>query len=273
VFWWTAETSIDTPTGFALLVLAEEGAYANDAAAAGEEITFGRIRVRLRGMRPNTVYKITHPYGVMRLRTDDRGRAREPAGDIGCEAPEAGGDVNCNFAAALRSRVSKAYLRWDPRAGRPAPRGFLGNVNRPHRVVGSPRGTNYFKVEGPGAGGAGRNTIVTRRFAVSGQIAGRDSVRPVRLAAPNLVAKSDTGNKRDNVTTDRTPTFVGRAEDASRVKLFVDGKRVRRQFADKADYELSRRLAPGVHRIKVTATDSSGNVSRKSKALRIRIAR
>ncbi|MDQ4057733.1 MAG: Ig-like domain-containing protein, partial [Actinomycetota bacterium] len=272
VFWWSAAANITRGGATADLVLAEEGAYANDAVAAGDQITFGRVRVDLEGFRANSTYRITHPYGVMRLTTSDKGRGRFVR-DLGCVAPEDGGEVNCNFAAALRSPISKAYLRWDPRVAR-APKGFLGNVNIARPVVGSPKGTNYFKIKGPAAGGPGKKTAVTRRFFVEGQLEGTpDRVRPDKPSAPNLLASSDTGIRTDNVTEDRTPTFSGRAEDASTVRLFVDGKRKKRQFADNANYEIRLRLAPGVHRIKATATDLSGNVSRKSAALRIRIAR
>src|SRR5205085_9059922 len=42
----------------------------------------------------------------------------------------------------------------------------------PHRVTGSPLGTNFFQVDGPAVGGPGVNSIHTDLFQVSGQISG-----------------------------------------------------------------------------------------------------
>jgi hypothetical protein len=275
-FWWSAESAMTVGGTDALLVLAKEAALGEN----GGPISFGRLRVRLFGLNPNTTYKITHPYGTLKLRTNAAGDAREQnnivgpaagAGDIGCA-----NDADCNWAAALKSPVSQAYLRWDPRIGAKAPAGFLGNVNVEHRVVGSPMGTNYFKVEGPGAGGPGVNSIISRRFALGGQIAEgwRDNVRPAIPAVPNLSALSDTRPSRtDNITSDRKPIIKGMAEDASRAALWVDGKKVASQFADNANYKFSRRLSVGVHRLRVTATDAAGNTSLKSGLLRIRITK
>ena len=64
-FWSTAESSIDAGGGdSALLVTAVEAAFANELPAKGDQISFGRIRIRAAGLVDNAEYTITHPYGV-----------------------------------------------------------------------------------------------------------------------------------------------------------------------------------------------------------------
>src|SRR5215210_2771540 len=147
-FWWSAGASIDRAAGDkALLSLAAEAAFAD--AAADSQITFGRVRVRVDSLRPNTLYTVTYPYGVLRLRSDGDGVINFTR-DIGCAA------APCDFARALRSPVFDGFLRWDGAAGTRVLRdGYLGNPAVDHTVTGSPKGTNFFRVEGPGAGGRG----------------------------------------------------------------------------------------------------------------------
>ena len=164
-FWWQGEASIERRAGGrALLVLAAEAAFANEQAVDGDQISFGRIRVRVDNLRPNTAYTVTHPYGVMRLRSDATG-VINVSRDVGCAV------TPCNFAAALRSPVFGSFLRWDPRFGAPAPAGHIGDPTRLHRVVGSPRGTNFFRIDGPGAGGRGTsiNRVQTSLFSIQGR--------------------------------------------------------------------------------------------------------
>ena len=64
-FWWSAEARITRAIGGkVLLVLALEAAFTGDP-AVGEQISFGRVRVRIDRLRPGKTYKITHPYGVL----------------------------------------------------------------------------------------------------------------------------------------------------------------------------------------------------------------
>lgn len=159
-FWWSSEASITRAGGVdALLVLAAEAAFAD--AGADSQVTFGRIRVRVDNLRPNTQYTITQPYGVMKLRSDGTGVINVTR-DVGCIA------IPCNFNLALRSPVFDGFLRWDGGA----PQGYLGNPNRLHTVTGSPTGNNFFRIEGPSAGGRGSgiDRVQTSRFAVMGKL-------------------------------------------------------------------------------------------------------
>ena len=160
-FWWSAEAQMERiglgRSGQARLVLAVEAAFANRRPRS--KIAFGRIRVRVDNLNRRTVYKITHPYGVIKARTDGEGELRVSR-DVGAGAPR-------KFSRALRSPVFRRFLRW--KSG--APRGFIGNPNVPHRVIGSPRGTNFFLIEGPNVGGRGDRSRRTERFLVQGKVA------------------------------------------------------------------------------------------------------
>jgi hypothetical protein len=167
-FYWDANADMANigvgGAGRAGLVLAVEAAFGS--ANADSQITFGRVRVRVDNLRPNTTYKITYPYGVIRSTTDAGGELRAGR-DIGCGAASAANP--CDFARALNSPVFENFLRWDPRVNPQAPAGFLGNPNRPHEVIGSPTGNNFFLIEGPNVGGRGDDTRRTDLFAVQGK--------------------------------------------------------------------------------------------------------
>ncbi|MBI4286945.1 MAG: Ig domain-containing protein [Chloroflexi bacterium] len=168
-FYWSATAIMPTNGGGqALLVLAWEVAYLNGPPVAGETIMFGRIRIRASGLTPGATYTVTHPFGVD---TFVAAAAVQGVGftnginatdDVGCFA------VPCDFNAALASRV-KRFLVWDPAQSAPPP-GYVGDGATPHRVIGSPLGTNFFRIDGPNVGGPGINTVQTDLFAVSGRI-------------------------------------------------------------------------------------------------------
>jgi hypothetical protein len=166
-FYWSAGALIDKRSvGVrARLVLAQEAAFFNGTPAAGDQMTFGRIRVRIDGAKPNTTYTVTHPYGTERLKSDKRGRISF-TDDVGCAA------APCDFADAQATRIGP-FLRWDPKSPPAAPAGYVGNPLREHTVVGSPRGAafNVFRVTGPDIGGPGDNSIETHLFTVEGKAA------------------------------------------------------------------------------------------------------
>src|SRR5438067_2373017 len=136
----------------------------------GQQVTFGRIRFRLDNLQAGATYTITHPYGVDTFvaQTALR-RGINATTDVGCVAAVAG--VACNVSLALGSRIGP-FLTWDPAVAPAPPAGFIGNFLVPHRVTGSPLGTNVFRVDGPNVGGPGVNSIQTDLFQLSGQISG-----------------------------------------------------------------------------------------------------
>lgn len=92
-----------------------------------------------------------------------------------------------------------------------------------------------------------------------------DTTPPSAPTRPDLVAAADTGSSTtDNVTSDDTPTFSGRAAKGSLVELFEDGTFLGSAAASAAtgDWEITTSaLAEGVHSITARATDAAGNPS------------
>jgi hypothetical protein len=179
-FYWSAEALIDKRSvGVrARLVLAQEAAFANETPTDGDQMTFGRIRVRIDGAQPGAKYTITHPYGTEHLTADSRGRVRM-TDDVGCAG------APCDFADALGTRIGP-FLRWDPTDPPAAPAGYVGNPLREHTVVGSPRGAqfNVFRVSGPDIGGPGDDMIETHLFTVEGKAAATQGTPAGGTAAP-----------------------------------------------------------------------------------------
>jgi hypothetical protein len=161
-FWYSADANIEQGGVNAHFVSAQEAAFGGAGATAGEQATFGRVRVRLRGVRPGASYTVTQPYGTDTYVADDRGQVFVTE-DIGCF------DAPCDFTKPYDSSVT-SYLRWDPSVGAEAPEGYTGDPNVPHQVVGSPTQTNFFRVEGPAVGGRGVNVVETDLFNVQGKL-------------------------------------------------------------------------------------------------------
>lgn len=139
------------------LILSKEAAFLPGPPAVGRQIAFDRLRVRIDGLVPGAAYTITHPFGVLNLTAASDGSISHTS-DIGCGGPP------CDFGLVLSGPLS-VHLRWDPAVPPAAPAGYLGDPALPHRIVGSPLGTNVFRVSGPGIG-----TIETNLFTVEGKI-------------------------------------------------------------------------------------------------------
>lgn len=137
-----------------------EGAWAQEEVVEGDQMVFGRVRVRFPAPTGEK-YRITHPYGIDEIVSADG--AVNSTEDIGT-TPGA-------FGGALNSRIGP-FLRWDPAVAPAAPAGYTGDPAVDHRVVGSPYGTNFVKIERIDAAGAvlaevGRTDL----FSVQGRYA------------------------------------------------------------------------------------------------------
>src|SRR3954451_16802414 len=170
--------------GVATLTEALEGAFANGGVAAGDQMVFGRFRVRITKAVPNAKYTITHPYGQDTVTANGAGLVFFTE-DVGLTPG--------NFTGALSSRIGP-FLKWDTGA----PAGYLGDPKINHAITGSPfvdeNGVrqNYFKVDGPGIGGTGIDTLKTDQFSVLGKVAtnagvGTPSATYTRTAAGRQV--------------------------------------------------------------------------------------
>ena len=141
-FWWAGESVIeDGLTKKVVLVMAVEAAFASgEVATPGDQVSFGRVRVRMDDMIPGATYHVTHPYGEGEFEADEDGRVFATE-DIGALTTPA------DFSLALDSPVFNNLLQWDRGVGAPA--GYLGDPGVEHTVIGSPTGNNIFRVEGP----------------------------------------------------------------------------------------------------------------------------
>ncbi len=107
-----------------------------------ERIVFGRVRVRFPAPTGER-YRITHPYGIDEVVS--KGGKVNSTEDIG--------GVPGAFGGALSSRIGP-FLTWDPAVAPAAPPGYVGDPRVDHRVVGSPYGTNYVRIDRIDAAGA-----------------------------------------------------------------------------------------------------------------------
>ncbi|MFT4416857.1 PKD domain-containing protein [Fredinandcohnia humi] len=182
-FYMLAEAEMETGTGErALLVLALEAAFVNEVPVEGEQIVFGRVRIRIFGLQPNVEYTITHPYGIDTFIAEPDG---EGNGEINF-TEDIGGVNGGDFELALNSRVHP-FLRWDPAVSPAPPEGYIGDPNQLHPITGSVfvdrfgEFQNIFRVEGPGIGIGSPdrattpginpdNCIETRNFSLAGKI-------------------------------------------------------------------------------------------------------
>jgi len=164
-FYWSANAAL-TGSGAnggitMALVAGFSGSTIEPIPLDGEQITFFQISVGpIAGLTAGGVYTVTHPFGVLEnLVADSTGTIPLQKQDIGCASQP------CDFTAVLGSAIGP-FLKWDTGA----PAGFIGNPGTPHAVVGSPSGTDFFRIDGPNAGGAGVNFKQQNLFMVQGSL-------------------------------------------------------------------------------------------------------
>lgn len=136
-----------------------EGAWAAEEVVDGDQMVFGRIRIRDKDIADGE-YRVTHPYGVDVLVAE--GEGINYTQDIGT-TPGA-------FGQALASRVGP-FLQWDPDVAPAAPDGYVGDPGVEHPVIGSPYGTNYVSVERREPDGSWTELTRTDLFSIQGRLA------------------------------------------------------------------------------------------------------
>ena len=188
-FYWGGDSTMTVNGGgTALLVMALTGSFAGGVPLAGDQIVFGRIRLRIDNLQVGSNYRITTPYGVFNLVPTVAGRRSiNFTQDIGIATPGV-------FTTALNAGIGP-FLRWD--SGLPivdvAGNQYLGDPNIEHTVTGSPIGANFFRIEGPNAGGPGINSVQTSLFTIMGMMvtpapAANFAANPTSGTAPLTVA-------------------------------------------------------------------------------------
>src|SRR2546428_6786337 len=165
LFYSRAISSITVGTIKAVLNDQFEGSFANGAVAIpGDQVVFGRVRVRILGAAPGGTYTVTHPYGVEVLQADSLGTVNFTQDSA--RIPVVPGGPALAFGTPLATgRIGPFLTAVAP----PPPAGMVGNPAAPQTVTGSPCGQNIFRVSGPGlpAGGVQTNqfTVLIGKFA------------------------------------------------------------------------------------------------------------
>ena len=161
-FYQLANTTVPTSAGPEVLVVMDlEAAFAQEEPRDGDQMVFGRIRIRAKDVPDGQTWRITHPYGVDQFTTDGGG---------GINMTEDIGTTPQSFGGAMRSRIGP-FLRWDPAVAPAAPAGYVGDPGIDHEVVGSPYGTNFVRVERLGPDGNWQTIGETRQFSLQGRLA------------------------------------------------------------------------------------------------------
>jgi len=134
LFYWTAEATGNLATGGrVLLVLAVEGAFINDQVVYGDQVVFGRIRVRV-DTAEGGLHKVTHPFGVEYF----------DLGGGGIRSINFTQDIDINPGDFLPVETGRIQMLKPAIAG---PAGFIANTGVPTGVLDGPNGTNLFKIE------------------------------------------------------------------------------------------------------------------------------
>jgi hypothetical protein len=159
--------------------MALEAAFAADIIQTGDQIVFGRIRLRIDNLVAGAEYTITTPYGVFTQVAEAEGRR-------GINFTEDLGIVQGEFTQVLDAKIGPFLTPtgFDPAA--PVVIDGVGYISdgAPTTVTGGPFG-NIFRIEGPGVGVGSPNTcgndcVETDIFTITGQIATNFGVRPDR---------------------------------------------------------------------------------------------
>lgn len=182
-FYWSAETEIDFvmpdgDDGRARLVLAVEASFAAEIPRDGDQIVFGRLRIRMDDVPFNGDYTVYTPYGVRTYTDQVAGERLFETEDIGIGAP---GD----FSGALTSSVGPFLLPSNTPGGAelapitgPVPgKLYICDPGREGPVTGSPlppfvspvdgltRNHNIFRIEGPNG-----FVLETTNFSMAGRL-------------------------------------------------------------------------------------------------------
>jgi Bacterial Ig domain len=231
-FYFAAGSTMTTAAAeTAILTLAVESAFAVGAPVPGDQVTFGRIRVKLTAAPLGGTYRVIHPFGEEIFTGVVAGERIFFTDDVG---------INCspgNFECALQSRLTFLFSSATPGGPEDAPfttplvpgsqyladpnrlgpvtgsvlPDFLARANSGQTSGGTPRNHNIFRIEGPqgcGIGGPGQDFIETTDFSLMGRI--HTGVIPGKVTVDRAsYTANPTGQKLDVFATG-APTTQGR---------------------------------------------------------------
>src|SRR5436309_4065137 len=165
--------------GKGLVVFAITGTFGAAAVIPGDQVVFSRVRFRIDTPGAGT-YTITHPFGVHTLTAAAAGRRSiNFTDDCLLSVPATCGPAGLNAFTTPLAPFSwiSTWLRWDATPPAP-PAGYIGDPVVLHTITGSPCGTNFFRVEGPGLPAGG---VETNLWSVQGKkasVCGNGVVEP-----------------------------------------------------------------------------------------------
>jgi hypothetical protein len=234
-FYWSATADVVTAGGGAgQLIMGVEGAFLNNSVIDGDQIVFGRIRIRIDNLIAGESYKVTTPFGIFNL-------VAESAGRRGINKTEDIGLVQGDFTVVLAGKVGpflvpEGFDPANPTVFDAEGRAYIANpadlnivtgsvIEDPHAysTVGAVPGmSNFFRIEGPGVGNqAGLNPspdrclnpelgpipsnysdcVETNLFKLSGQVASVFGVLPQRTT----YTRNSSGGGRIDVLASSVP--------------------------------------------------------------------
>lgn len=182
-----AQSTIALPSGgTAVLNDGLQAGFGSLTPKHADGTVFARVRIRIDTPGPGH-YVVTHPYGQDSFDVTIGGtRAINVTQDVGL-AP---GD----YTKALDGRIDP-FLTWDTGfVTSPDGSSYLGDPAVLHKVKGSALGYNYFKIDGPGIGGPGVDTVSTDQFALTGKVATNAGVSP---GNPTYTRTDSSGGRID----------------------------------------------------------------------------
>jgi hypothetical protein len=177
-FWASADASVTTATGNAILVSAVEAAFL-PTFADGNQFPFTRLRLRI-DVPQDGDYTVTHPWGQIQYTGVTAANGINESFDIQFFPNQVGYLGRIGPILTWNTYPNDPLLDIygppftygppfgvGPSDGKPD---YIGLLATPHAVKGSPCGTNFFRVDGPNIGGPGVNFVETSLFTVTGKV-------------------------------------------------------------------------------------------------------
>jgi len=161
-------------------------------------------------------YKVIHPYGQDTFPSVAAGtRAINFTEDVGI-------GVARDFQAALKSRINPFLVSTKGQVTDALGEPYIANPNLRTMVIGSPFGTNFFRIEGSGIGGPGVDFLQTDLFRLMGKIL--TSQQP---SSPNPVATNDSATTTElkpviiDILANDSPGSAGNPLNPSTVRIVI----------------------------------------------------
>ncbi|WP_207456758.1 PKD domain-containing protein [Herbiconiux sp. SYSU D00978] len=166
-FYFQGGAIADMPGGGdASLTLALEATFANEDPRNGDQVVFGRLRIRVDTPTTGT-YTVTHPYGVDTFEVTDAEDGINMTEDI---TPAPG-----NFGLAMRSRIAPFLTPAGTAPVKTDTGTYIADPAVATKVKGSPYDTNFFEVKGPD----GQVVATTDEFNLLGKISTNNGISPI----------------------------------------------------------------------------------------------